>query len=332
MDDDPGRRDRGAGIDPFLGRGGPDATVAVVSICGPGRLAACLDALARQREPPSFEIVVAYDEGAVWERPRALGADVVWVPAAPSPPLLAAAAIRAARGQVVLLTEDHCEPGPDWVRRLHAAAVASASGAGAVGGPVAPTVQGRTGLDWAFHFSDFAPYVPPVRGGPSRSLSVCNVAYRRATLERLRPEWAEAFHEARIHAAIRREIGPLVMVPDAVVATGRRVRLGDALRERYALGRTYSAVRFADAPVAQRTFRALATGGLPPLLLARLARRSWRTREGALRFLRALPQLVVLVSAWSLGEGVGLVTGRAPQGVRIAPEPARVPAGAGARS
>ena len=296
------------------------------------RLAACLAALALQREPPSFEIVVAYDEGARWERPRAFGADVVWVPAAPSPPLLAAAAVRAARGDVVLLTEDHCEPGPDWVRRLHAAAVGSASDAGAVGGPVTLTVSGPSNLEWAFHFSDFAPYVPPVKGGPSRSLSVCNVAYRRATLERLGTEWAEAFHEARVHAAIRREIGPLVMVPDAPVATGRRVRFAEALRERVALGRIYGAVRFADAPVVGRGFRAVATLGLPLLLLARLARKSWRTPKAALRCLRALPHLVGLVCAWSFGEWVGLVTARAPLGVRIASEPGRASAGRDARS
>ncbi|MGH7570242.1 MAG: hypothetical protein ACREMK_00160 [Gemmatimonadota bacterium] len=304
------------------GRAAPDATVAVVSICGPERLEACLAALDRQRDPPSFEIVVAYDgERGGWERLRALREDVVWVGAAPSPPLLAAAALRAARGAVVLLTEDHCVPAPDWIRRLHAAAAGGAVvGAGAVGGPVALTRLGRSSLEWAFHFSDFAPYVPPVEGGPSRSLSVCNVAYPRATLERLGPARVDAFDETRVHATIRRDVGPLVMVPDALVVTGRRIRLADALRERYTLGRLYGAVRFSDVPVVRRSLRALATPGLPPLLLGRLARRSWRTPGAALRFSRGLPHLAVLVCAWSCGEAVGLLTGRGPLDVRIAPE------------
>lgn len=299
----------------------------MVSICGPDRLAACLEALAGQRNAPSFEIVVA-DDGARQGggRLRSLHRNVVWVSAAPSPPQLAAAAVGAARGAVVMLTEDHCVPGPDWVRRLHAAVTGSAGGRpgpGAAGGPVAFTDAGGDGLEWAFHFSDFAAHVPPVAGGAARSLSVCNVAYRRATLDRLRPEWGEALHETRLHDAIRRRVGPLVMVPDAPVVSGRRVRLADALRERYGLGRIYAAVRFEDAPARLRWLRALAAPALPPLLMVRLARRSRRIPQGVRRFLVSLPQVAGLVLAWSLGEAVGLLTGRPPRGIRMAPEPPR---------
>lgn len=299
----------------------------MVSICGPERLAACLAALDRQRDPPSFEIVVACDEARADREPlRSLRERVVRVAGPPSPPLLAAAAVRASRGGVVLLTEDHCVPGPDWVRRLRAAAAGSPAGApGAVGGPVALAPSCRGDLEWAFHFSDFAPYVPPVEAGPRRSLSVCNAAYPRATLERLRPVWLEAFHETRVHAAIRRDVGPLVMVPDAPVVSGRRIRLADAVRERYGLGRLYGAVRFADASGPRRALRALAAPGLPPLLLARLALRARRTPEASRRLARAFLHLSALVLAWSCGETAGLLTARAPLGVRMAPEPAPGP-------
>lgn len=307
----------------------------MVSICGSDRLAACLAALAGQRNAPSFEIVVAGVGARLGgERLRSLHRNVIWVSAPPSPPLLAAAAVGAARGAIVLLTEDHCEPGPDWVRRLHAAVAGSAGGPGpgAAGGPVAFGEAEGAGLEWAFHFSDFAAHVPPVAGGAARSLSVCNVAYRRATLERLRTEWGEALHETRLHDAIRRRVGPLVMVPDAPVVSWRRVRLADALRERYGLGRIYAAVRFEDAPARLRWLRALATPALPPLLMVRLARRSRRIPEGKRRLLLCLPQLAGLVLAWSLGEAVGLLTGRAPLSVRMAPEPARAPAAPAARA
>lgn len=277
--------------------------------------------------------MVAYDPDRGGEALRARRDDVVWVPGPPSPPHLAAAAVRAARGAVVLLTEDHCVPSPEWVRRLHAATQPGegAPPVGAAGGPVELSPHCRSSLEWAFHFSDFAPYVPPVEGGPARSLSVCNAAYPRTTLERLDAARIDAFHETRVHAVIRRRVGPLLLVADASVVSGRRVRFVDALRERRAFGRLYGAVHVSGAGAVRRGVRALATPLLPPLLLARVARRAWRSPAARGRLLGGLPSLIPLVLAWSWGEGLGVLTGRGPAALTTAPEPPRRGDGRGDR-
>lgn len=283
-----------------------------MSIAGPERLAACLDALAAQRGAPPFEVVVA---GGPETEPLS---DVTWVAAPPSPARRAAAAIGAARGAVVLLTEDHCLPAPGWVRHLHAAVEAPGSPVGAAGGPVVPA-PGLGAVDWAFHFSDFAPYVPPVRGGPVRSLSVCNAAYARSTLERVGAVGAAEFHETRVHRAIRDRVGPLVLVPEAAVETGRRPAFGAALRERFAFGRLWAAGMTAGRPVPARAARAAATAAVPALLGARLGRRALATGQAG-RLVRGLPWLAALVLAWSAGEAWGAATGRPPADPRVAPD------------
>lgn len=84
---------------------------------------------------------------------------------AQTPPELAARAIAVATGEVVLLTEDHCEPGPDWVHRLVESLVPDR---GAVGG----SVEARPGVstsDWAFYFADFSRFTPLNAFSPTRS-------------------------------------------------------------------------------------------------------------------------------------------------------------------
>ena len=104
---------------------------------------------------------------------------------------LASLAVRESGGELVLLTEDHCVPAPDWVRNLSSAPRGQR---GAVGGRV-EIQPGATATDWAFYFVDFFRYAAPVAAGPSPSLTVCNVAYCRAELDQVRDLWESTFHE-----------------------------------------------------------------------------------------------------------------------------------------
>jgi hypothetical protein len=121
-------------------------------------------------------VVVAYDPrlgevpGVVRRHPRAR---LAATGAADTPPELAARAIAGVTADVVLLTEDHCEPCPDWVRSL---LDNQSRGRGAVGGTVEPR-PGATATNWAFFYADFFRFAPPAIPGPSRALTVCNVAY-----------------------------------------------------------------------------------------------------------------------------------------------------------
>jgi hypothetical protein len=293
--------------------------VAVVGICGAAHLARCLEALRRQQGAPPFDVVVAYDP-ALEDVPalaaRFPEARLVANRGQRTPLELASRALRESRGEVVLLTEDHCVPEPGWAAALLAGLP---DGAAAAGGAVTVAAQ-ATPLDFAFYFVDFFRYAPPVAAGPSPTLTVCNVAYRRAALDAVAELWHGFFHETAVNDALRARFGPLVLVPGAAVRMGRHVAAREALRERYAFGRLFGATRLAFASGGRRAWLTALAPGLPLLLLSRMARKALPQPELRGRFLRALPALLALVLAWSWGEWLGYLTGRRPARLTVAPE------------
>jgi hypothetical protein len=297
----------------------PSIDVAVVCICSAGHLARCLDALAAQQGAPPFRVVVRYDptlpdmEALGRRHP---GVDMGCRPLERTPLELAAAALRECRGEFVLLTEDHCVPGPDWVRRMLAARRPDRA---AVGGRV-ETAAEASAVDWAFYYVDFFRYAAPAREGPSPTLTVCNVAYDRDRLEAVREVWAESFEEPHVHGALRQRFGVLWMAADSQVTMRRAVSLGEALRERYAFGRIFGHTRAAHMPPGRRALYSVLALALPVLLLGRMTAKALRSPALLRRFAGAFVPLVGLVLCWSCGEWLGYVTGRPPNALVLAPE------------
>ena len=293
-------------------------TVGVVAICGATHLARCLDALAAQINAPPFDVVVVYDphlEDVPALAARFPSVRMIANAGQRSPLELAARAVAEATGDRIFLTEDHCIPQPDWVRKLYDA---QAPGRAAVGGLV-HTVDETNSVDWAFYAVDFFRYMPPAVRGPSPSLTVCNVAYRRDQLRAIETLWSEIFHETAINEALRERFGDLWLAPEAQVHMRRNVRFGDAVYERYAFGRLFGCTRLQFAP-GRRLYYSVFAPALPILLLGRIARRSFRSAKGAARFLRALPVLTTLVFAWAWGEWLGYITRKRPASLVVAPE------------
>ena len=294
-------------------------TVAVVGICGAAHLQRCLQALAAQVNAPPFDILVVFDPNLT-DVP-ALRNDYPHVrfvsnEGQRSPLELAARAIQLATGDLVLLTEDHCVPRADWVRRLYDA---QAEGRAVTGGRV-ETAPDASAVDWAFYWVDFFRYSDPVPSGPSPTLTVCNVAYRRTYLDSIRPLWTSIFHETAINDALRQRFGVLWLSADAEVSMRRNVRFADAVYERYAFGRLFGCTRLEFASAARRLYYALFAPALPALLLGRMAGKALSSRRNAGPFIRALPALTTMVLAWSWGEWLGYLTRRRPKSLVVAPE------------
>lgn len=294
-------------------------TVAIVAICGASHLRRCLSALDAQVKGPPFAAVVVYDPHL--DDVAAMAAERPEVPfianeGQRTPLELAARAVREAKGDLILLTEDHCVPHPDWVHRL---VKAQRPDRAAVGGAV-EALPGGTALDWAFYLVDYFRYLPPLAAGSSPSLTVCNVAYRRDRLDEIASLWEEIFHETAINEALEARFGDLWLEPSAAVGMRRHVRFRDALYERYAFGRLFGCTRLGFMPAWRRAYFGLLSPALPFLLLGRMTRRSLASRRNAARLVRSFPHLVALVLAWSWGEWLGYLTRRRPRSELVAPE------------
>jgi hypothetical protein len=299
--------------------GSDNVTVAVVGICGPEHLERCLGALDEQRGAPPFETLVVYDPHLIgMEAVRGARSAVRFVAnqGQRTPLELAARAVAEADGDLILLTEDHCVPGPDWVKELCSS---QAAGRAAVGGLV-HAAPGMSAVDWAFYYVDFFRYSPPAEESRAPSLTVCNVAYRRDHLAAVRGLWGEIFHETAINDALRQRFGALWLHPSAEVTMRRHVRLADAVKERYAFGRLFGCTRLEFVGPARRLAYALLAPMLPVLLLGRMARKAFQSRTSSRRFMRSLPALILLVVAWSWGEWLGYLTARRPASELVAPE------------
>lgn len=304
-----------------MNQSAPTATVAIVAICGEPHLVRCLEALSKQRDAPPFDVVIAAAPRLgelAHVRRHYPDAHIIVHEGMTSPIDLAAIAVTAARGDVILLTEDHCVPDSAWVRSLTRTIQRNGSAVGGAIDPLDPEIM--TAFDWAFYFVDFYRYQAPLTAGIADSLSVCNVGYRRSNIESLDEPWRTSFHETRIHTALAKQVAPLWTEPRACVRAGRRVHRSDALRERYAFGRYYACRRIEPPHEAVRLWLTLASPLLPFLLLVRIARAAARDARTARRFLRSLPDLSALVGAWCIGEGLGYLTARGPARMDAAPE------------
>jgi len=238
---------------------------------------------------------------------------------------LRALGIREARGVIVALTEDHCIPDRFWCARI---VEAHRGPYAAVGGVVEKQVP-DTILNWSLYLSDYGRYMSPMAEGPVNHLSDCNVSYKRAALEVIADVWRNEFHEPIVHGALQAKGETLWFSPRIVVQQQRTLRLGEAIKDRYLFGRLFGSGRItrgqagrSEAPEPMSREQKIRTAWLrrfiymtgsvflPALLVGRVATHVLRKRRCGSAFLRGVPTLVLLNTAWAWGEFVGYFTGR----------------------
>jgi hypothetical protein len=316
-----------------------DLSVVVVAFAGGAHPRRCLAALGAQRLPGAvrLQVVLAHDDRLADEgdalRRVLPGVELVHVAGAPSPARLRAAGVAAARGRIVALTEDHCEPDLDWVAAIYAAhgpggaahasgdvAMANVSGedgawrlAGlrrAVVGGAIDKREPDDAIGWALWFTEFSRYMRPLRSGQSAEASDCNVSYAREALDQLAGAFREEFHQTEVHRALRRHGMPPWLDEGALVRQGRTVPLGAALRERFAHGRLFAALRARHMGRGRSLVMAPLALALPVVFTARVGLRVVAAGRYRLAFLRALPAFLATSAAWAAGECAGYVAGR----------------------
>lgn len=297
----------------------PILSVAIVSICGPKHLTHCLEALATQRNAPLFKVEVVYDpslHGMESIKKRYPDVRIIANEGQRTPLELASRALLNSKEEVILLTEDHCIPDPDWVSRLYETLE---DGNAAVGG-VVKVSDNTSSIDWAFYFVDFYRYAPPVIDGSSPTLTVCNVAYRRACLEEIDPSWKNLFHETAVNDNLKARFGPLKLSNKAQVTMNRHVRFSDALRERYVYGRLFGCTRLEQGSKNHRFIYILGAPALPIVIMARMIRKAIINKSLSKKLFLSILPLSCMVLAWSWGEWLGYITRRRPQDLTAAQE------------
>ena len=284
----------------------------VVASCRERRLLdACLRSLLPQCHEHGSEIIVARacNEGETSDL-RAAYSSVRFAPAPVDStiPFLRAAGMAAAKGKLVLLTEDHCVVARDWITQL---VRAQQQGADVVGGAMDNAQRERV-VDWAAYFSEYGFFAENGGSQPTGPLlTAANVAYSRRVVDDViararQGEWENVVHE---HLTARGRT--LQFLRTAAVSQNKNYLFWDFCRDRFVHGRDYARRRLVD-----HTFRRwLYFPGslvLPVVLTVRVARAVGRRHRWP--FLRALPVTFAFLTAWAAGEAVGYWYGPAQPG------------------
>lgn len=271
---------------------------------GGGALRACLQRLVPQVEAVGGELIVVVAGGVGDGGPPTFVPYVVLVRAGRDElvPRLWGAGIPRARFPWVALTSTDCLPEDDWTRAIVRAARSDPTCA-AFGGPIDPPADARP-ADWGLFFARFHAFLSPHGEGPDAGLPGENSAYRRDALERAWAEPADGFWEAFVHRRLV-DLGETLRArPDMRVRMAAGNRLADRVRERVLHGRHFGSRRTVGG--LESGIRIATAPALPLLLAVRAGLRVARRRPRLLaRFVVALPWILILLGAWSLGEARG---------------------------
>jgi hypothetical protein len=216
------------------------------------------------------------------------------------------AGIRAASAPIVVLTEDHCFPAPDWAEVL----VRAHEGPWAAVGPTVGLANPQRYQAWANFLVQYGPWVQPSRSGEIDDLPGHNSSYKREILLGYGERLAELMvAESILHWDLRRRGYRLYLESNARVHHIYMTRLRPFVVENYYIGRQFAGSRARHWPVARRL---LFIAGAPLIPIVRFIRIVGRMREfGWLGRLipGILPSLIVGLVVSAAGELMGYVFG-----------------------
>lgn len=251
---------------------------------------------------PSREALAA-DDG---ELSRFRHLEVVETGGAPTLPEARARGIRAASAPVVVLTETHAFPHPEWAEAL----IEAHRGPWAAVGPVLANANPETMLSWAALLIAYGQWAEGASGGVVDDVPGHNSSYKRDLLLEYGDRLAEMIEaEARLHAELRERGHQLYLEPRAKIDHVNVSRPASFCAVRYHSGRLFGAARAAGWQAPRKLAYALAA----PLIVAVRMRRFLNDlrRPGAPAGLlpRVLPALLLGVVISSYGEAVGSLAG-----------------------
>ena len=276
------------------------------------RVLELLDALRQQDGSPDYEVIVT-DRRLDWVtkliRDNYPEVRLLLCTAQTPLPEMRARALEWARGEYIVVTEDHCVPQKYWLASMLEAFGAAPEGTVAVGGPVENGVA-DSALDWATFLCEYSAFIGPVPNGPVPSLPGMNIAYRRSALvEQRREVLTSGFWETTLHPLFTRKNLLFYQSNSIQIFHKKKFSLRLFVDQRFLYSRYYAGLRLHRSTVVARLLMSVLTLGLPALLLLRICRNLMAKKRLTVQFARALPYLTVFVVIWACGELVGYIVG-----------------------
>lgn len=215
--------------------------------------------------------------------------------------------LSSATGDIIGMLEDRGHPSRDWARtlvKLHAE-----NKNNVIGGAI-ECQEPVDLMHWAFYVTDFGRYGRPFETGSVGWVSDVNVSYKPKALADTRELWIDRFWEMIVHRALM-DRGEQLLLSNELVVNHRRppITFWNLLKERRDWGNLFGFVRTKRTSPLERLGLIVMSPLIPPTLWIRHGLIQKQKGRG-LRYLKALPYVMVMTTAWTLGEVWGYITRR----------------------
>ena len=285
------------------GEARPAISVVIASWSGEVALRRCLESVLPQTNGADV-IVISRDilNAAVLHDDRFRNVRFVRASADANVFQLRSLGVRETRGASIALIEDHSVVCPGWFQALAGAQVA---GLMICGGPIDNDPESNA-YDWALYFAEYVRFMPPVKNDDAAILSGANIFYDRGTLWSCRSIWESCFYETDVNSLLINAGHKLHMLPNALVTSRLRMRFTDAMRHLFHGGIHFGNFRTSQCHSFRKWLWVFVSPALPVVMLMRIvALTGARCPDRLFQLVRALPYLLLLLCAWSLGEATG---------------------------
>lgn len=274
----------------------------VVAEAGGADPTPAIDAIARACEGIPSEIIVV---GAAPGRRDPRVSEQVLAPPEALTPVRWGLGLAKARGDIVGFATSELLVHPQWARKL-----LDAMADGAVGAAGAIALSPRAGVaHCAMYLLRYSAFIPASPGPlqPVADIPGDTGAYRRTALL-AHPDLLErGVWEVEFHRRFRRDGLLLLRIPESLATFAGTATIVASMQQRFQHGREFGRTRVRE--LGQAKARVVAAAPLVPLVLTlRILRRAAATNLRRGRVLAAVFPLLLLSSAWALGEAVGALS------------------------
>ena len=302
---------------------GPQLSIVIATVGGPIELSRILNALREQAGRFKAEVLVPYHEqkneyyqiADEYPEARFIGVPIDALTDLSGSAVrkhfiydrLRSAGLSHSNGEIVVMTEDHAVPAPDWCEQIlncHR----EMSDCPVIGGAIENNVDRP--LNWAWYYCDFARYGRPFSKGFREYVSDVNISYKRDALFAFQHLWNESYQETTLHWEMLRT-GKTLFLDDRIVVWQNRLsmKFSSALSERVEWGCVFAMTRASQISWLSRLLYAFGTFVLPLLLIVRSLAHMARQKRSAVLIARVTPLTLLLQCAWSFGEFLGYLKG-----------------------
>lgn len=286
----------------------PKLSVIIASVNGRPYIDECLQALERQQGDIPAEIIVVdrcNDGTAGHIRKKFPRVQLLESSKPMGIPQLRAMGIRHSTGDILVITEDHCNAREDWFVQI---LKAHESGYAAVGGAVENGSVDRI-VDWAVYLCEYAGLMLPIPYGETDGIAGNNASYNREIMEKVDNSVKENYWEFFLQAEMKKAGVKFLTVPDIIVYHKKDFGFWYFFSQRFHYSRSFAGMRIVKANFSKRIFYILSSPLLPVLMISRIFQQVKKKKRRQKEFLLSLPLLMIFMFSYAWGEFVGYLFG-----------------------